>query len=384
MFFNRNKKFDHRGRFLQRRFARRLQLARKYKRPVRPRPSGSFGPKLLISLGLGGRRSRAAVILGILILAYLVYVPNFLYVKTLNITGGSREAQESVRNSVNQYFNEHKISFWPQRNLVLLNKAALAVYLQAHNREIQKLDSVQKDFFGNLSIKFSPRFAKYLLLTSGSAFQISNDGVVLKSLAAGPAEALVKPDPSLVLLQTHFPAALGEGDKYLPDNFLAAAENFSKELDRQTQLALQSFELKSLLPESPNASISSASGNKAELSKDGVNQNPQQPPQAVEATWVPVNTSDFLEPIAWIKSKTTDGQFSRPFKVYLDAQSDAAKTVYRLSALLNQLIQQHQTPIAYIDMRFEERGFACLKTAACAKVSALPAAPARAVSQPKP
>jgi cell division septal protein FtsQ len=57
------------------------------------------------------------------------------------------------------------------------------------------------------------------------------------------------------------------------------------------------------------------------------------------------------------------------FKIYLDLKSDLPKILQRFDLVFSQISDGDKKNLSYIDMRFAEKGYVCLKTQPCANVT---------------
>lgn len=119
MFFKpKQKKLDPKVRFQHRSFTQKLRAAQTYKRQATQVPE-TEGEKVLVGLGLDSMISRIVVGVGIAILVYLVYIPNFLFVKNITISGADESLQNGLRETIQNYFSDSPF-YTAQRNTVFL------------------------------------------------------------------------------------------------------------------------------------------------------------------------------------------------------------------------------------------------------------------------
>ena len=185
MLENRNKRIKYRGL----RFKRQLERARLFKRPSRQLPETGWG-NFVEKIGLGSRKNR--LLLGILLggLIYLIWVPNFLYVKSFEVSGGNLKHEPEHRENVAAFLNSSRL--WPQKNLALLSSGRLKRKLLAEPWVIS-VKKVQKIWPNRLKIELEERREYALLESQGKKYIFSNDGRNLNSLEASstPAEILI-------------------------------------------------------------------------------------------------------------------------------------------------------------------------------------------------
>jgi cell division septal protein FtsQ len=294
---------DSKIRFQRRAFKQQLREARVYKRdPLKNQRTASSN--ILKILGGGSPLAKLAIGFTLILAIYLVYVPNFLYVKNIEIAGlDSRNAQD-VKFLLAQYFASQK--FFPKNNILLLPKKDLTSYLLSGDKDLLKV-SLNRKFPQTLKISAELRKNQYLITVQQGQFVVSNDGLVTlaenSSSTSGSALTLIKIRDDIAL-QVNLP------------------------YPNQQQLEAVAF-LNSRLPEKINDSI-----NYFEL------QNFKQ--------------TDIIA--------VTEGGY----KIFLDSNTDLSDTLNKLHLLLISIAPQDVKRLFYIDMRVKNRGYVCLKGTPCA------------------
>lgn len=203
MLENRDKRIKYRGL----RFKRELERARKWKRPARQLPETAW-ENLLKKIGLAGWKTR--LLLGVLFagLIYLIWIPNFLYIKSFEVTGKNLKHEPEHRENVAAFLNSGR--FWPQKNLALLSSGRLRQKLLAKPWVIA-VKRVQKTWPNKLKIELEERREYALLESREKKYVFSNDGRNLSSLEASstPAEILINlKTPEEVKPEQELPAEL--------------------------------------------------------------------------------------------------------------------------------------------------------------------------------
>ena len=113
--FNRNKhKIDPRIRYRNSKFSRKLESARGYKRVIRQRPKSSW-EVFLANVGLTSWQSKVITGAVFFLLIYLVYIPNFLFIKQVTVNGSDQPTNAVVKSLTDSYLDK-KLP-WPQRSL---------------------------------------------------------------------------------------------------------------------------------------------------------------------------------------------------------------------------------------------------------------------------
>src|SRR5258708_2100464 len=113
---NKQKKLDPRVRYQQSSFNRKLDERRTFKRkstPVVERDPSSWN--FLPVLGLKSRWAQALAILIFLGIVYLVYIPNFLFIKNVEVQGAGQDEANQLKASIDYYLN-HAPVFLPRKN----------------------------------------------------------------------------------------------------------------------------------------------------------------------------------------------------------------------------------------------------------------------------
>ena len=306
MFFSKNKKkVDSRARFLNSRFKNRLREARGYKRRARALPQTKWGI-FLSRIGLGSWLARFLTLLVLIFLVYIAYIPNFLFIQNINITGLDETAKPGVMAAVNSFLKKQLP--WPQKNLLLLSTGGLEEYLLKNQRDVLEVRKISKRFPNPLTLAFAPRVDSFFLQTPLYNYIVSNDGLVT---------GLPNQDASSTL-----PAALGLIKLNSSPNL-----GFGQQaLDREKANFL--LELGRSLPD---------------IAKSPIDY---------------LEMSDLETPDLTLYSQSG-------FKIFFDFHSDANETLNRLKVLFSQFTDANFNRLSYVDMRFEGKGYICYKDAAC-------------------
>ena len=312
--FNKNKKkIDSRIRFQNSRFTRKLENARGYKRTARILPKNSR-EIFLSKIGLRSWQSKVATVLVLFLLVYIVYIPNFLFIKNITINGGDTPTRINIK-AVTESYLEKKIP-WPQKNLILLSDSGLKKYLLGNDQKILSVDKINRHFPNGLSINITPRVDSVLLQTASSTnFTISNDGLVTSEFVPTASTS----SPSLPIL-----IKLSSGE-----NLIVGQQAISKQdLEFITKLQTQ-------LPGIVESSLD----------------------------YYEKSTLNNTEIIIYAKAG---------FKILFDLNSDLDKNLNRLRLLFSQFPNAEQKKLYYLDMRFDGKGYVCEKGSACVKNINLP------------
>src|SRR6185437_1215041 len=174
--FKNKRKIDSRVRYRSSSFSQKLESARGYKRTIRQKPKTPT-EVFLATIGLSSWLSRIVTVAVFFLLIYLVYVPNFFFIKHI-IINGSDISTNNITSALTDSFLNKKLP-WPQKNYLLLSKNQLEKYLINNSQKIQSVDKISKKFPNQLTINITPRLDSFLLVTpSSTAFTVSGDGLV--------------------------------------------------------------------------------------------------------------------------------------------------------------------------------------------------------------
>lgn len=311
--FNQNKKkINSRIRFQNTGFKHRLQAQRGYKRQARALPDTDWAV-FFSKIGLGSWVSRIATLLIFFLLIYVIYIPNFLFIKHINITGVSGNDLVSAQSTVNSYLN--KPLPWPQKNLILLSKFKLNNFLISNNKKILKVNSINKKFPSTLVIRLEPRTDEFAVQTPLAFYTVSGDGLITGERDFGASGTL----PSLPIL-----IKIDKNDSFAAGQriFSQGTTDFVKELNNRLPTIVK---------------------------------NPISEYQLATA-----ETPDIIV------------YFKNGFRTMFDATSDLNKILTRFTFLVNQYSEADFKKLDYIDMRFEGRGYVCSKGNPCVKDINLP------------
>ncbi len=329
MFFKpKKKKLDPKVRFQHQTFTQKVRAAQGYKRQAQRVPE-TEQEKVLASLGLDSWWSRIAVGFGVALLVYGVYIPSFLSIKTIRISGAEDDLKNGLVQTVQQYFKDAPL-YAAQRNAIFLNTDKLRNYILTHNKNVWRVHDIKKDI-GTVDLQVSFKRERFLLVAPSGEFVLYNDGTVV-----GPHDSTNQ--TPLVRITTQAGEVIRPTQQYLSEQMLTAIELIQDNLERTATLPVDYYEL----------------------------------PVAVRAAQETTEDADLgalsilvpNELVVHIKASETQ-KHVLPFKVYFDASSDINKAVQNLGALITHMNPAQVSSLYYIDMRFPERGFSCAKQTPC-------------------
>jgi cell division septal protein FtsQ len=311
--FNKNQKLDPKVRFQRQNFQQKLDQARTYKRASKTFPTGS-GEAFLIKIGLGSWISRIIVVLILGCVVWIIYVPNFLYIKKIQISGLNSTQTIAAEQKVNDYFNINKI--WPQKNLLILSKNRLGNYLLREDSDILYVDSVKKKLPNTLQLNLIPRFNQFVLQTAGGLYALSNDGKVAAQLTESDLQSTSSPYSNLIKITVAKEQnTLEIGQNYLSLNLVDTLNTLIVKIPETLKTNVQSFEMQT--PDDLNLNVQLTSG----------------------------------------------------YKLILDTKSDLSGIWQKLGVLFSNISPQDQSKLFYVNMTIPERAYVCFKGQPCTQPS---------------
>ncbi|MCL5667211.1 MAG: hypothetical protein M1383_05590 [Patescibacteria group bacterium] len=313
MFFYKNKthKHDSRIRFQNRTFRRELEKARSHKREGKKIPDRRW-EIFLAKIGLGSVTSKIILFSAIALAVYVIYIPNWLYIKQVNILGAKQGDEGNIARLAGVYLQSHKI--WPQKNMLLLNGKNLAEFLSQQDQNIIKVEKIEKKYRGVVNIFVQPRRETYLLIANSAEYGVSNDGRIISSHFREPSST----PAGLIPLKISDNEGFNAGQKIFTESFMQALNAISSGLPAAANSQLDYFEMANL---------------------------------------------QSLDLNAYLKSG---------YKLVFDVDSDATASLENLKIILNNTSQSDKNNLKYVDLRLKDKGYVCLKTAPCAKIAEAP------------
>jgi cell division septal protein FtsQ len=304
MLGNKNK-FDKKVRFQKHNFQTQLKEARNYKR--QPGEKSKSGLKNLFL-----KISRISVVKNIIFifflagLVYIIYIPNFLYIKSVEISGLPQKQTEELTTRINTYLDNK--SFLPQKNLLLTSKNKLKLVLK-NDSNISEIQSIQKKWSSTLKISLLPRIAAYEVNSGQETYKLANDGYIIEK------------------------------------NQLGAFAS-------STQSSLKNI----VLTGSQNYQIGEKAVNLSELNK--INFFKQELPKISGSEIVSFKFENFLSPDWFI-------DFTPGFQLKINSQENLEKTLLEFKSVTQNLPKIDLQRLYYIDLRFKNKAYVCFKQTAC-------------------
>lgn len=345
------RQLDPRVKYQQREFKGKLAKARGYQRPA----GGSVAALL--------RKLNWKLLLGTVFLLglawYISFVPNFLFVRSVVVSGGSDVVSAEVRAQVLHYI-EGKNFVFPKENLLFVSKRDVTSYLTTANVHVWKVTEVQKKWPHDLVVTIVPREPAFVWNANGQQIILANDGSVLPL-------GEVKDISALLPISGQLSASTAVGSPVLTDKLLSSLTVLKNDFSTTTGLPkLSGVELVPVLAESfgvvpPAAQVGQTAP--APVGQDLAATSATEPPKAPRVLDVPPR-----ELRARVTADTARGMGE--FALLLDVDDTNASTLNRLKELLAGQSVDRLAHLAYVDMRFDSRVYICLTTAPCAKEGA--------------
>lgn len=365
MFFKKKKqKLDSKVRFQNRQFNQKLQEARTFKRSVKPIPDGEFS-KFLKKIGLGSAWRQVGFALLVLIVLYLIYFPNFLTLKEIEIEGvrdsNSAEIEASIRDNIS------KVPFYnPQRNILFLSKTRLESILNEF-ATVDAVNSITKDFKNKrIRIVVTPKQEQFLVRSTDHTFVLYNDG----SLKTEADRSLWDTNQNTHLIKVDVPAHINvvNAREFLFPETVSYLTKLEKELKGIVGSPLAFINIP--ITESKKAQVMEPAPTDAVEVVDEVTTEEDvavevPPPVPEELPVVDIHTPITADELNVFLQK--GDQKERLFQVLLDPKEDTNKSVQRLNLLLSQTAADRYINLSYIDLRIGNRAYVCLTNTVCAK-----------------
>ena len=301
-----NKKVDSKVRFQHTAFRNQLQSARHYKRNARKIPEKDW-ELFFVSVGLGGwvRKSIAGAFA--LLIVYLLYVPNFLFIKTIDINGLDASSKPQVMALVQNYLTQKPLQ--DQKNIILLSKNNLAKFILAQSPQIIKINSIEKVFPSSLLINVEQRTTAAVLSTPDGQFLISSDGLVQQQLGQMNTSTLALL-PHVTITAT---TTVSSGEAVFAKSIVDSFGQINTLAQSELHVSPDHFELST-----------ATSTDLTLITKEG-------------------------------------------YSFYFDVRMNVQASLDQISLVLQNTSDSQKKNLYYIDMRFPGRGFVCFNNTPCAQ-----------------
>lgn len=354
LFQKKNKKLDSKVRFQHKQFTGKLITARNYKRTAAAIPETKFD-KFLAKIGLGSKWAQIGVGLIVLALLYLVYLPNFLTVKNIAITGLSesqaRDFEIAIRDEIaNGNF------FYPEKNLIFLRNAV--VYdAMAKVPSVSKVSLIYKSLAKQeLTIEAESKYEKYLVATPSKVYDVYNDGLLKGESGIKRDQWAAISNPNMVKIELAGDIQSDDAGKFLHASLVGYLENLNTKLGQIHNLKTAFYKFE----DSPQPET-------VKIKTDELQTNIEEDQPSVEITQpesrqlsLPINSAE-------VHAFIYKGDSQNTYRVIFDATKDVQKSIDNLKLLLSQTSPERLMQLSYIDLRLEERAYLCLQGAPCNK-----------------
>jgi hypothetical protein len=352
--FKKQKKLDSKIRFQHTTFTKRLDEARNYKRKVTPKAEGQ-ADSILARLGLRTIYSQIAALLIVVGIGYLIYIPNFLSIKGVEVKGVSDEDRGRLQTRVFDYFN-HTPFYNPQRNIFFLGKGRLENFLLLDGK-VYKVTEINKNFFSrSLTITIQPKNRSFIVKRPEGVFAVYNDGVVEQQLDTDPEKWLEIEKGSLKVLD-ETEALVQAHTKYFSDNLAGILQTVQSQFTQLTNQELDNVSVpQQIIYKDTPDEIATGTATTPALLEEKIQ-------ETVKTLSLPLEPED----LNLIVKKLNYKGSSPTYKVVISTQRDLAETLKNLFTVLSQMAPERYRNLHYIDMRFENKGFVCLINTPCAQ-----------------
>ncbi len=358
IFKKKQKKLDPKVRFQHKQFTGKLVTARNYKRSASAIPETGF-EKILTRIGIGSTWSQIGLGILVAVLLYLIYLPNFLTVKTITISGLSdtqaRDLELAIRNEVaNTHF------FYPEKNLVFLRNK-IVYDAAATLPDISTIASIHKSYSKQeLVIEAESKYEKFLVKSDDHVYDIFNDGLY-KGEAGVSLEAwegVVNPH----MIKIHIPGTVSAGNKtqFLNRDLVKYIDTLNQKLNLLPNFSVAYYEFKQAEErlKQPQEAVVENIFTEATAETETSSQITEE--VKPESIVLPINSAE-------VHAVVYKNNSQNKYRVIFDATKNVQKSVDNLKLLLSQTAPERYSQLSYIDLRLEERAYICLQGAVCNK-----------------
>ncbi len=293
------------------------------------------------------------------LLIYLVYIPNFLYIKSVKVAGADVDAAGGVQRVVSEYFSK-AFPLRAQKHIVFLNPQSLQNYLLDNDKLIFKINKIKKNWWSRtLTVEITQKVEQFAVVTNMGSYAVYNDGTVSREISSDPAQP---PPQELIRLNYSDSGILETNQTYLSGDFAAKLVFIKKSFEEILHSQVDSFQM---LPQNPDQPVQNAN---TALPTNTAPDNTQV--TAEMKTTSPLNPPDLSINLKKnnlpAKSRVTN------FAVYLDLIGDLNSTLAKLNLLLNQMDPARYQNLFYVDMRLPDKAYLCLVNTPCTRPVAPP------------
>lgn len=364
MFFNKKKpKLDAKVRFQHKQFTTKLDSARSYKRSSRAVPEAKW-EKTLVSIGLSERWSQVAALFLLAGLLYLIYIPNFLSLQDIKISGLSDAQSNELESEIRKQIADAPF-YDPQYNLVFLNQKLIARAV-GNIPSIDYVATISKNYLNkSLTIDAASKYERFLVSSPLQVYDVYNDGTLKQIAGVSLADWESHQNEKMIKVKLHQKFNYSSNTDLFKQplfNYISALSDNLSLLEGQ-KLAYLTFREpeKEVEPELPlQAEPAPVEGE--ETPAEELPEPPAEPVVIeIPSVELPINSSE----VHVVFYKNNDVR--RTYRVIFDSTSDPKKNLAELKLLLSQTAPDRYDQLSYIDMRIPDKAFICLESAPCSE-----------------
>ncbi len=302
--FETKRKPDSKIRFQNTSFRKELQKAREYKREFK-KPPEKPGEIFFSKIGLDSWWKKISAFLVLAAAVYIIFIPNFLYIKNIQVNGLKAEDAEEIKIEIQKSLD--KFSFFSHKNLLLTSKSYLSAVILKDMRVLE-VTKIGKHFPNTLVVEIAPRIDQYILETKEDKFLVSSDGLVTKSTNAQASSTITS---GLTLVKNNFLQNILIGKNVINQEFQVALQNLRQSLANVIKQPVSYFEFGD-----------ESSGELLAFTQTG-------------------------------------------YKITFDVKLDINEALVNLKLLLSDIPDENEQNLAYVDLRFKNKSFVCFKGSTC-------------------
>lgn len=345
---------EKQNRFEKITFVREIDRARGYRRSVKPEPKFPV-TKMLARFGVRTWLGLFVICAMIAGLSYVLLFPNFLWVSKIDILISNQVLGQDIKNYTDQMLAGKKLKLFARRNLLFIKNEEIKKGIEDRFPEVKTVSKVRRVFPSSLQITVEARSLAYVLFSPEKRVTLFSDGVVIGEYDLDP-----RSDSSLPFLFYVFKKRnLALGDKAVSDNELMALEHVRKEFSANLNLFVTAAAFgpgPALLTVASPQDISAPSSSLETAATTTMLSEARVLPS--KSAFVNLGPQDMVLLV-------DRGSEEKNFFVYLPLHKDIDTQLERLFLLYNQMEPSRKDALSYIDVRYSERAFLCIKKTPC-------------------
>jgi cell division septal protein FtsQ len=348
MFKRKNK--DKNNRFQKITFTHNLDRARNFKREVNKPPQFAVS-KFLAVFGVRSWLSLLTSLVVFVGLCYLLLFPNFLWVKKIEVSGLPKDHEAQVEQFIRDEISNKKARIFAGQNLLFVSSQDLTKKILQQFPDIKTVTKFSKIFPDQLKVTVETRNEEYLLINKKDNYLLYNDGAVSKIFQDNP-----KTLPAIPFIFYSW-----------KDNSYSVGEYA---ISSQQLKSVQ--QIRTILKNVYNLPVTAVAF--------GPIVNPEIQPEASTSDISIISTSTATSTLAstkkyrdaFISLAPNDivvyvdrGSYDSSFYIYFQLGDDLLSKIDRFGDLYNQMEATRKANLSYMDLRFDERAFLCVKNSPC-------------------